>query len=356
MLYTEDSRKDGDDRMFDKIRFNENIIPNALTDSLMDAYMSGSYDHSIVQNGIQIDDNFREAVRQAMHGARGLKYYLEGSVKTAYIPPISDEVKENLFFLETFDIYTHYYPSFMRCEYSGHRLILLYTYEGIGYVKYQGRRFELRKGEGIYLYAEYPHEHGCVSSRWVYCSAELSGPWISAFYKNYIANGSPKFSQDLSGFFQAGMEELLSIYDQSPIYRDWQVNACIIRILTDFCVKPHDLVRETAAESDDMQRLVKYMEQNFEKPLTIDDLCRYIGFGRAKLQAEFKKYTNIPPIEYLIQLRLQQACGLLSSTKKSCSEIAAEVGFRDINNFINLFKKHYGTTPLRYRKNHSLLL
>jgi AraC family L-rhamnose operon transcriptional activator RhaR/AraC family L-rhamnose operon regulatory protein RhaS len=64
----------------------------------------------------------------------------------------------------------------------------------------------------------------------------------------------------------------------------------------------------------------------------------------------FAKATRLPPFEYLIQLRLQNAMRLLRNSRLTVSQIAFEVGFNDSNYFTRQFSKRKGVSPLAYRK------
>lgn len=62
--------------------------------------------------------------------------------------------------------------------------------------------------------------------------------------------------------------------------------------------------------------------------------------------------TGFSPNEYLIKVRFNHAKDLLPVSQSTIREIAFSCGFRDINNFTNLFKKNTGMTPGAYRRSH----
>ena len=57
----------------------------------------------------------------------------------------------------------------------------------------------------------------------------------------------------------------------------------------------------------------------------------------------------MPIGEYIANCRISESKKLLTSTYLSVREVSEKVGFLDYNYFIRLFKKHVGTTPLKYR-------
>jgi len=64
----------------------------------------------------------------------------------------------------------------------------------------------------------------------------------------------------------------------------------------------------------------------------------------------FQEITGVSPNEYLISIRLANACAMLLQTAGSIGEIALQSGFCDSNHFIKSFKKRYGVTPGKFRK------
>lgn len=63
----------------------------------------------------------------------------------------------------------------------------------------------------------------------------------------------------------------------------------------------------------------------------------------------FRQETGLTFVEYLTNIRLEQAKALLMCTNRRSSEIAYEVGYRDSHYFSYIFKKVCGCTPKEYR-------
>ncbi len=64
----------------------------------------------------------------------------------------------------------------------------------------------------------------------------------------------------------------------------------------------------------------------------------------------FKEKTGDSPINYLIRVRLSKAREMLTEGRGSIRSISAMVGYDDVYHFSKLFKKHYGVSPMYYRK------
>ena len=68
----------------------------------------------------------------------------------------------------------------------------------------------------------------------------------------------------------------------------------------------------------------------------------------------FKKYTGMTPMQFIVSLRVNNAQILLEQTNYSIYEIAKIVGYDDQLYFSRLFRKQKGVSPSQYRKRHPL--
>ena len=79
------------------------------------------------------------------------------------------------------------------------------------------------------------------------------------------------------------------------------------------------------------------------------------GYNPIYLRRCFKKVMGKPPLEYMTELRIQQAKVLLiQNTFTSIENVAHSCGFNDSFYFSTCFKKHTGVSPMRYRKSYLL--
>lgn len=94
------------------------------------------------------------------------------------------------------------------------------------------------------------------------------------------------------------------------------------------------------------------IENDFSKPLRMEQLARESGWSVTHLHAEFQKHVHISPHQMLIQKRLRVAKKNLVSTGEPVKGIAAECGFSTVAAFAHAFKAHTGQTPSEYRRSH----
>lgn len=83
--------------------------------------------------------------------------------------------------------------------------------------------------------------------------------------------------------------------------------------------------------------------------LNIDALAAKMGIGRSQFYRKIKALTNYSPVELLRKIRLTKAREMLSTTDKSISEIAYEVGFSAPAYFTRVFREMFGESPSEMR-------
>ena len=98
------------------------------------------------------------------------------------------------------------------------------------------------------------------------------------------------------------------------------------------------------------QPVLDYIETHYDEELTVAQLADQAGLSRFHFSRVFKELTDRTVTEYVNEIRLRQAEYLLHNTGMTISEIALDVGFRDIYYFSRTFKKVRQTSPSEIRK------
>ncbi len=99
-----------------------------------------------------------------------------------------------------------------------------------------------------------------------------------------------------------------------------------------------------------IENLNRIIRENNYLELTTHDLCVELNYSRVHLTALFKRHFNMTPHDYLQHLKFDHATYLLTNTKLSASAIAEKLGYANPAAFYVAFKKLYGMTPLKYKK------
>lgn len=98
--------------------------------------------------------------------------------------------------------------------------------------------------------------------------------------------------------------------------------------------------------SNALNALMKNIGKN---DLDMGQLAESLHISHRQLTRMFKDHLKTSPYQYLLGLRFEKACQLLSQSEHSIKEIASSCGFSSSNNFCTAFKKRYEATPDSYR-------
>ena len=140
-----------------------------------------------------------------------------------------------------------------------------------------------------------------------------------------------------------GLYEKLSSFNHRKLNAYIEIlNLCIKNVLTEKMLTPNHTLFSN--------KIINYIREHYTEKITIKSLCHKFGISEKPLYAIIKKSTDKTVNDFIIDLRIEKAKTLLSTTDLSISKISDAVGFDDYNYFIRIFKKRTCVTPLKYRK------
>lgn len=117
--------------------------------------------------------------------------------------------------------------------------------------------------------------------------------------------------------------------------------------VSEIIVKKTDVLPKTR---DVVKPAVKYVQERYKKPVRLDTLADLCDVSKSYFCRVFKESMGMGVGEYVIRLRMAEACRLLENTDMSVVAVSVEVGYVDCGYFNKLFKKRFGVTPLQYRR------
>ena len=108
-------------------------------------------------------------------------------------------------------------------------------------------------------------------------------------------------------------------------------------------------VRGTRLQDFYIQEAVIFMEHNYQRELTVEEVADACKLNRSYFSKLFKESMGCPPQEFLIRLRLSKAAEQMKRTKASIGEISVSCGYPNQLHFSRAFKKRYGVSPREWR-------
>jgi LacI family transcriptional regulator len=95
---------------------------------------------------------------------------------------------------------------------------------------------------------------------------------------------------------------------------------------------------------------LKYIHDNLDKNLKVDQVLREVPLSRRSLEKRFVQTTGYPVYEYIYNQRIEKFTQKLLETDMTIFEIALDLGLNDSKNIARQFKQIKGLTPMEYRK------
>ncbi|MCR4896089.1 MAG: response regulator [Lachnospiraceae bacterium] len=115
-----------------------------------------------------------------------------------------------------------------------------------------------------------------------------------------------------------------------------------------------NIVSKREESSSDTIRTAKdYIQQNFAKEVSLDEVSRVVNISPYYFSKLFKEAVGENFIDYLTGIRIEKAKELLTGSALSMKEICAACGYQDPNYFSRNFKKKVGLTPTEYKEKHA---
>jgi AraC-like DNA-binding protein len=96
-------------------------------------------------------------------------------------------------------------------------------------------------------------------------------------------------------------------------------------------------------------RVLRRLDSRIGERHTLADLARDAGLSRYHFLRTFRRVTGVTPHQWLLRARLREAARRLVANHESITDLALDVGFDDLSNFIRSFRAEFGVSPSRYR-------
>lgn len=93
---------------------------------------------------------------------------------------------------------------------------------------------------------------------------------------------------------------------------------------------------------------ILYLEQNLQKNLSLDDICKDMLIGRSRLQKIFRDKTGCGIMKYFTQMKIEVAKQMIREGRYNFSEISEKLGYSSVYYFSRSFKNIVNMSPTQY--------
>jgi AraC-like DNA-binding protein len=111
--------------------------------------------------------------------------------------------------------------------------------------------------------------------------------------------------------------------------------------------------KPASATGRDRRRAVEtalWIDAHSPRPIDLDAAAAQAGISPFHFLRLFSTVLGVTPHQYLVRSRLRHAARLLADHDRSVTDVAYDVGFGDLSNFVRTFHRAAGVSPLRFRQ------
>lgn len=107
---------------------------------------------------------------------------------------------------------------------------------------------------------------------------------------------------------------------------------------------------DPSPQAGNLEEVARYMEEHLDEPLSIPQLSRRAFLSPTAFKAAFRQRYGLAVHAWLRQRRMERAAELLRDSSLSVLGVAQSVGYGSASQFTAAFRRQYGMTPAKYRK------
>ena len=159
----------------------------------------------------------------------------------------------------------------------------------------------------------------------------LSSPTLSSIVLD-VENGGYQAAKLLYQSIKDGTKEAFNIVVE-PLY-----------------VENRASTEKYAVADEYLQKVLDHIKENFNKPISVDDLVDLVPYSRRVLEKKFKETLRTSIYQCVLDHRINHFIKLLLSTDYHLPDAAIQSGFDDYKNVSRIFRKYKSISPAEYRK------
>jgi AraC-like DNA-binding protein len=143
------------------------------------------------------------------------------------------------------------------------------------------------------------------------------------------------------------LDDVFSLY-----FSDHDFKKILIRNrITDFLAALIEL--ERAGKEDILSQPIKncldYITLHLHENISLENLAELSHLSLSRFKKRFKVETGVPPGDYILRRKIEQAVLLLKESDKSITDIAFDLGFSSSQYFATVFKRYQSFSPSTHR-------
>lgn len=229
--------------------------------------------------------------------------------------------------------------------------IIFYIQSGRGIFTYSDSSYELKAGQGFVVF---PNQVVSYEANpldpWKYTWIRFTGTSAVKYLKDCGFYSSAPILEKVDLDFINSCFKVLMDSEKLTAGREDLFRGYLHLFFSYHLERNLALKKKTILKEEYSNTALEFMELNYGKNITVGDISKYLGISSKYFWRIFSQSTGLPPLKYLINIRIEKASTLLAYTTLKISDISRSVGYDDPLQFSKLFKKVKGISPRKYRE------
>lgn len=243
-----------------------------------------------------------------------------------------------------------YENDWISLPHSHHFTELFYVLNGKGEFVINDKTFEIQKDDFIIVNSNVSHNETSSSEdplHYVVMGTDELEFEISSG-KNYFIYNFASHNKQLLFYIKSILAEMKTQDDHFEYVCQNLFQNLIYHIQR--WTKIQFLGTQSQKTNKECRFIEQYLNEHFREDISLQSLSEIVHLSKYYLAHAFKEYRGVSPINYLTQIRINEAKHLLETTDFSAAKIADFTGFSSQSYFSQIFHKEIGMTPNQYRK------
>jgi AraC-like DNA-binding protein len=232
--------------------------------------------------------------------------------------------------------------------------LVIFCMRGTGWVRCGGVSSEMSAGSLIWLPPDTAHAYGSSKDdAWSIAWAHFAGDEVAAWralLDAVTSAGNTVIELPVDHLDEIALDRVYPALERGYALRHQVSAAAALRHSLSAVAELAMERPEVRSARDRVAASVTMLRRDIGRPHRLEELATAAGMSVTHYSALFRRHTGFAPIDFLIRLRVQQACRLLDTTKLSVTEIASRVGYEDAYYFTRSFRRVMSCAPRRYRE------
>lgn len=226
-----------------------------------------------------------------------------------------------------------------------------YITKGKGILETKDQAYEIKAGTVFMILPGQWHRYKPdPSTGWDEYYVGFHGTYVSQIFNQpFYKNSSNAFPVGHNITLLNSFKDIIEkVKDEHPGFQQ-QTAGRVMNILGEIVA----VVKNQEFEGKEIEKRIKEAQcdirERLDQSLNLEIFAQRYQMSYSYFRKLFKTYTGLSPAQYHLQLRLQKARDLISSTDNSVKDIAFSLGFESQFHFSKIYKKKFGFSPNKTR-------